>query len=88
MTYLLNFWAQCFEIVPEISATWVNQAAGVGYFIISVMIAYRVFWHLNKISIINKIFAWTTLTHYYRRYHDPETRLKDMKPQHTHAKKR
>jgi hypothetical protein len=30
--------------------------------------------------MVNKIFSYTTLTHYYRRYHQPETRLKQMAP--------
>jgi hypothetical protein len=33
---------------------------------------------LIRIPPINRLFTYTTLTHYYRRYREPETRLKDL----------
>ena len=45
---------------------------------IALFISYWVFWNLIRIPAFNKIFTYTTLTHYYRRYHQPETRLKQM----------
>ena len=48
--------------------------------IVIMLIAYRLFWQLNRISWINRLFTLTTLTRYYRRYHEPATRLKQMKP--------
>ena len=53
---------------------------------IVLFIAYWVFWNLIKIPMVNKIFTYTTLTHYYRRYHQPETRLKQMAPHKKGAK--
>ena len=44
-------------------------------------LSYRVFWYLIKIPAVNTAFTYTTLTRYYRRYHQPETRLKHMAPQ-------
>ena len=45
---------------------------------IAIFISYWVFWNLIRITMVNKMFTFTTLTHYYRRYHQPETRLKQM----------
>ena len=42
------------------------------------IIAYFVFFHLIRIKFINTLFTYTTLTHFYRRYHEPETSLKDL----------
>jgi ferredoxin len=48
------------------------------YPIIVLGLAYPLFHHLQRIAWINRFFTLATLTHYYRRYHEPETRLKDL----------
>ena len=53
---------------------------------IAIFISYWVFWNLTRIPLVNKIFTFTTLTHYYRRYHQPEIRLKQMAPHKKGAK--
>ncbi len=50
------------------------------YFLISIFLTYLVFSILNRVPIISRIFALTTLTHYYRRYHEPDTKLVDISP--------
>ncbi len=50
-------------------------------FITALLLSYLVFWYLIRIPLVNTAFTYTTLTHYYRRYHQPETRLKHMAPQ-------
>jgi len=39
---------------------------------------YFIFSYFNRIPLINKLFTNTTLTHSYRRYHEPDTELKDI----------
>ena len=39
---------------------------------------YQFFHLLSKITWVNKIFTYTTFTHYWRRYHEPETKLSDL----------
>jgi len=34
---------------------------------------------LLRVPLINRLFTVTTLTHYYRRYHEPDTTLNDLK---------
>ncbi len=48
--------------------------------ITALILSYLVFWYLIRIPVVNTIFTYTTLTRYYRRYHQPETLLKDMAP--------
>lgn len=42
---------------------------------------YIVFWLFARIRFFNKIFTYTTLTFFYRRYHEPDTELKDFNRQ-------
>ena len=48
------------------------------YFLSAVFLSYWIFWHLIQFPVFNKFFSLTTLTHYYRRYHQPETKLKHL----------
>ncbi len=47
-------------------------------YFLSLWAAYWVFWWLVRIPPVNALFAYTTLTRVYRRYHEPETKLSDM----------
>ena len=42
------------------------------------IIAYFVFFNLIRIKPLNRLFTYTTITHFYRRYNEPETTLKDL----------
>jgi Pyruvate/2-oxoacid:ferredoxin oxidoreductase delta subunit len=53
--------------------------------ITALLLSYWVFWNLIRIPMVNKVFTYTTLTHYYRRYHQPQTKLKNMAPKKTAA---
>lgn len=48
------------------------------YFLPALMLSYWIFWHLIRLPPVNTFFSVTNLTHYYRRYHHPEARLKDL----------
>jgi Pyruvate/2-oxoacid:ferredoxin oxidoreductase delta subunit len=41
-------------------------------------LVYPLFHFVQKIGWANRFFTLATLTHYYRRYHEPETTLKDL----------
>jgi len=73
------------NIYPVINGYWTaevvyifNFVLYIVYFLSAVFLSYWIFWHLVQFPFFNKFFSLTTLTHYYRRYHQPETRLKDM----------
>lgn len=44
-------------------------------FFMALMLSYWAFWYLIRIPLVNTLFTYTTFTHYYRRYHQPETKL-------------
>ena len=58
---------------------WPGAIINYAYFLLSVYLAYRLINWLIRFPLINKLFTYTTLTHYYRRYHEPGTRLKDLR---------
>ena len=41
--------------------------------------AYALFWLVTRIPAVNAVFAYTTLTRAYRRYHEPDTGEKEMR---------
>lgn len=79
-----------FNILWPVQNTAVQELLELLFFFPVLFISYRIFWNLNRIGIINRIFSLTTLTHYYRRYHDPETKIKQLAPhlKSTHGEKK
>ena len=70
---------------PVINGYWTaevvyifNFSIYIVYFLAAVFLSYWLFWHLIQFPVFNTFFSITTLTHYYRRYHEPETRLKHL----------
>jgi hypothetical protein len=56
-------------------------------FFTALILSYWMFWYLIRIPMVNTLFTYTTLTRYYRRYHQPETKLKHMAPKKTATNK-
>jgi len=48
------------------------------YLYVSLFVSYLVFNLLVRIPIVNSLFAWTTLTRFYRRYNEPDTEVKNL----------
>jgi NAD-dependent dihydropyrimidine dehydrogenase PreA subunit len=48
------------------------------YVLLSLFLVYLLFTLLIRIPAINRLFTVTTLVHFYRRYHEPDTRLDDL----------
>jgi len=57
---------------------WVKQIIEMVYVIPAIIISYWIYWLLIRIPFVNTLFTYTSLTRYFRRYHEPETRLKDF----------
>jgi hypothetical protein len=59
-------------------ASWSPRVQYWGMFpvwLIMIPLCYLVFWLVLRIRAVNAFFTWTTPTHFYRRYHEPGTRL-------------
>jgi NAD-dependent dihydropyrimidine dehydrogenase PreA subunit len=48
------------------------------YALVALGLGYPLFHFLLTIGWVNRLFTLATLTHYYRRYHEPKTQLKDL----------
>jgi Pyruvate/2-oxoacid:ferredoxin oxidoreductase delta subunit len=82
------FWVWLHETLnffPVIGGFWTIGAANiinflffVIYFLSAIFLSYWIFWYLIRFPVFNTLFSLTTLTHYYRRYHQPQTRLQDL----------
>lgn len=48
------------------------------YILASFFIAYLIFFWFIRIPLLNKLCTYTTFTHLYRRYHEPDTSLIDI----------
>lgn len=70
-------------------ARWVAQAAGwkgtlvetiiqYPYKLLAIALAYFIFSLALRIPIVNRLFTMATPTHYYRRYREPGTRLREI----------
>ena len=57
---------------------WLMLMVEALYYIPALLISYWIFWMLIRIPAVNTVFSVTTLTHYFKRFHDPETRVKSL----------
>ena len=46
--------------------------------VVAIGLVYPIFHLILRIEWVDRFFTHATLTHYYRRYHEPETTLKDL----------
>ncbi len=80
MTYVMRYLHRSVDLMPIMGSYWGEALLSMFYVVPALVLTYAVFWYLLSFPIFNNLFAYTTLTHYFRRYHQPETRLKDMAP--------
>ena len=78
ITYLLVWVRGTFPAIPAVDNYWVLALLDILCFFPSLIISYWAFWWLIRIPMVNRIFTFSTLTHYYRRYHQPETKVTHM----------
>jgi Pyruvate/2-oxoacid:ferredoxin oxidoreductase delta subunit len=78
-TALFIWLASVIPSFPDITSQWYFGLLCIAMLYPALFAAYLIFHQLLKITLINKLFTYTTLTHIYRRYHEPETKLKDIK---------
>jgi Pyruvate/2-oxoacid:ferredoxin oxidoreductase delta subunit len=80
MSYLFYSLNEVYYKVPKLGYYFSNEIIYFIDFFMALFPSYWVFWHLIRIPMANTIFTYTTLTRYYRHYHQPETMLKHMAP--------
>ena len=78
-TYVLNVLDDSVPSLGSLKGTGAEWILQYPYFLFSMFLAYWLLTHLIRIPLVNRAFTYTTLTHLYRRYHEPETSLRDIK---------
>ena len=75
---LLNWLGARFPALSTLNAGAMRLILEYVYALTAMWVAYALFSLLLRVEWINRFFTVTTLTHYYRRYHEPDTSLKDL----------
>ncbi len=78
-TWLLNGLARLIPLLADVRG-WLWILLEYGYILLAFVAGYVLFAWLLRVPAINRFFSRTTLTRYYRRYHEPDTTLKDLSP--------
>lgn len=58
--------------VAIVSNPWLRVPLDYAYILIAFALVYALFYYLVRIPVVNRVFSYLTLTHYYRRYHEPD----------------
>jgi hypothetical protein len=78
-SFFLNMLGRNLPGVADMSHSWVHWPLQYPYILLSMFLCYLLVTLLIRIPVINKAFTWTTFTRVWRRYHEPETRLKEIR---------
>ena len=76
--FLFDLAAAWWPGIAAYRSPFVVDAVNFLYYFPAIIIAYFIFFHLLRYRPVNALFTWTTLTHFYKRYREPGTKLKDM----------
>jgi Pyruvate/2-oxoacid:ferredoxin oxidoreductase delta subunit len=79
--FLVSWAGDVFSIDGGIHSGLLNRLIDLLYLYLSMFLSYAVFERLVRIPLVNTLFTYTTLTHIYRRYSEPETTLRDISPE-------
>jgi len=66
--------------MPTPKGFWTGFLSFLVFFYPALILSYLVFHLLTRIPAINAFFTYTTFTHIFSRYHEPETKLQDIAP--------
>ena len=78
-SYLLGWLTRGVPVLAPLDHPWIVWLLQFAYTIVAIFLAYVAFTWLIRIPLVNRLFAYTTLTRWYRRYHEPATRLADAR---------
>jgi Pyruvate/2-oxoacid:ferredoxin oxidoreductase delta subunit len=78
MAHLISWLTISTGLPVEIENYWARLLFDTIYYIPALLLSYWLFWALIRVPAVNTIFSVSTLTYYFNRYHEPETRLKDL----------
>lgn len=75
-SYVLDFVNELLSL--DIGDAYIKAIIDYLGYLVRISCAYYVLSWFTRIRPLNRLFTHTTLTHFYRRYHEPDTKLKDI----------
>jgi len=76
---VLNWAGRQWLPLEALNNVWIQAVLQYVYVLTSMALAYVIFHIMTRVPLLGRIFAVTTPTYYYRRYHEPDTRLNDIR---------
>ena len=76
--WMLTWLHETIPYFPVIEGYWTQALISLIYVFPAMILSYFIFWWLLRIPFINTVFRYTTFTRWYRRFHEPDTKLKNM----------
>jgi ferredoxin len=76
--YLFNWLDNYIPGIWQFEVGLTGEILSVFYFYPSIFISYFIFHLFLKIPFVNKLFTYTTFTHIWGRYREPDTKLKQI----------
>jgi len=76
--YIFSFVAQYLPQINYLKNIYTLEIVDALYYYPAYFIAYYIFFVIIRWKPLNTLFTWTTLTHLFSRYHEPETALADL----------
>lgn len=67
-------------VMPAAAGRSLTMLAEYAFALLVIGLAYPVFWWLARIRAVNRLLTFTSFTHRFRRYHEPDVQLKDLAP--------
>ena len=77
-TYLLYIFGHQAEWITNLTG-WLQIITNYLYSLAVIIVVYFMFVMIMRIPLINQLITYLTPVHYYRRYHEPDTKLGDFK---------
>lgn len=78
--YFLDFLFTSTAVASFMANTWILKVRNYVSFIITIFFCYYAFYYLVKIPFINRIFAYTSGTHWWKKYHEPSLKsIRELK---------
>lgn len=76
--YLITWLARKITWVAAFNNSWVGTTVNYVYALVLIYLMGLALNLAARSPALNKLLTYTTMTHYYRRYHEPNTRLNDL----------
>ena len=76
--YLFSWLNEYIQVIENSDRYWIHEIMNLLYYYPAIFISYFIFTWLIQLPAINWLFTHTTMTHFWGRYREPDTRIKHL----------